>query len=71
VFRNPAHLLHYNYCTKSTSFFLVVREGVIDRIILVSLAFTALAKLIAYIIIFIDREIEKAGFFILIYIGNA
>jgi hypothetical protein len=62
LFRNPADLLHYNYCTKNFSYFNLVREGIVDRIIGVSLAFTSLAKLISYIIIFINRDVKKAGF---------
>jgi hypothetical protein len=64
AFRDPANLLHYSFCTKSFSSLNLAREAVGDRLIVITLAFTLLAKLIAYIIIFIDRGVEKAAGFL-------
>jgi hypothetical protein len=64
LFRNPADLLHYNYCTKSFSSFHLAREALSDRLVFISLAFTTLVKMVAYIIIFIDRKVKnEAGSF--------
>jgi hypothetical protein len=55
VFRESAHMLHYNYCMRMPSF-QPGRIRVADKVMAISLAITTLVELGAHVFIFIDRE---------------